>query len=79
MNANILSDLILETIPYDDWILASEIALKLGERSIDVAWAISNKLLNSNVERKRLRKKQTSPYLYRRLKRLQPMRALRSS
>jgi len=70
LNANVLSDKVLEAIPYDDWMLASEIALNLGERSIDVAWIISNKLLNKYVERKPLRNKQASPYIYRRRKRV---------
>lgn len=59
---------ILETIPYDDWMPASEIASKIGEKSIDVAWIINRKLLNKYVERKRLSEKYISPYLYRRLK-----------
>ena len=60
-------DKVLEAIPYDEWMLASEIASDIGERSIDVAWVITNRLLNKYVERKRLREKQTTPYLYRRL------------
>ena len=60
-------DIVLEAIPYDDWILASDIASNLGERTIDVAWVINNRLINTYVERKRLRYKQTTPYLYRRL------------
>ena len=65
-----LSNRILENIPYDEWILASEIASKIGERSIDVACIIKRKFLNKEVERKLLKNKQASPYLYRRLKRL---------
>ena len=60
-------DIVLKAIPYDDWILASDIASNLGERSIDVAWVINNRLINTYVERKPLRNKQASPYLYRRL------------
>ena len=60
-----LTNRILEIIPYDDWIRASEIASKLGKRSIDIAWVITNKLLNKYVERKRIKE---NAYLYRRLK-----------
>ncbi len=69
-----LPDRILEAIPYDEWIPASEIASRLGGETYEVARIISIKLLNADVERKPLRKKQGSPYLYRRLKRLQPVR-----
>ena len=65
-----LSNRILEAIPYNNWILASEIASKIGERSIDVAWIISKKLLNKYVERKPFEENKSSPYLYRRLNRV---------
>ena len=64
------SDRILEAIPYDEWTLASEIASKLGGETYEVARVIRIKLLNVDVERKPLRMKQGSPYLYRRLTRL---------
>lgn len=69
-----LPDRILEAIPHDEWIPASEIASKLGGETYEVARVIRIKLLNVDVERKPLRKKQGSPYLYRRLKRLQLVR-----
>jgi len=61
---------ILEAVPYDDWISAKDIALKIGGRSIHIAWAIKNKLLFKHVERKHTSDNLTTPYKYRRLKRV---------
>lgn len=70
MARSILSKKILENIQYDKWVPASKIAAKLGVRSHRIGITISTELLNIDVERKPMRRKQSSPYLYRRILRV---------
>lgn len=65
-----ISNRILDAIPYDEWVTASEISSKSGIGSIKLALIISERLLNVDVER---RKPTTSErgkfYEYRRIER----------
>lgn len=71
-NRSILSKRILDTIPYDGWVLASEIAAKLGVGSHRVGNIIGRKLLYVEVERKPMKDNKETPYLYRRIKHVPP-------
>jgi len=66
-----LSNRILDAIPYDEWVTASEISSKSGIGSHKLALIISERLLNVDVER---RKPTTSErgkfYEYRRIERI---------
>lgn len=63
--------MILDAIPYDGWVLASDIAEKLGLRSSVVSRVISVDLLHVYVERKKMEKdNRGNLYSYRRLNRV---------
>jgi len=62
--------MILNAIPYNKWILASEIARKLELGSHKIARVISRDLLYVEVERKPMKAKQGKLYVYRRLTRV---------
>ncbi len=61
--------MILNVIPYNEWVLASEIARKLELGSHKIAIIISRDLLHVEVDRKPMDTKHGAPYVYRRLKR----------
>lgn len=71
LSKDLVRKMILDTIPYDEWTLASDIAKKLELRSSVVARVISRDLLNMYVERKNMKNKyRGNTYIYRRLNRL---------
>lgn len=71
LSKDLVRKMILDTIPYDEWILASDIAKKLELESSVVARIISRDLLNVDVERKNMKNKyRGNTYIYRRLNRL---------
>ena len=65
----LIRKMILNAIPYNEWILASEIARKLELGSHKIARVISRDLLYVEVERKPMKAKQGKLYVYRRLTR----------
>jgi len=67
LSKDFVRKMILDTIPYDEWILASDIAEKLELRSSVVACIISRDLLNVEVERKNIWNNRRNVYIYRRL------------
>ena len=56
---------ILEAIPFDDWVSASDISRRTGIRPQSVGIIIRNNLLNIHVERKKEDKSKI--FVYRRL------------
>lgn len=67
---DLIRKMILDTIPYDEWIFASDIAEKLELSSSVVACVISRDLLNVYVERKNIWHNRGNVYSYRRLNRV---------
>jgi len=68
---DLIRKMILDNIPYDEWILARDIAKKLELGSSVVARIISRDLLNVEIERKNMKSKyRGNIYFYRRLNRL---------
>ena len=70
LSKDLVRKMILELIPYDEWIIASDIAEKLEIESSVVARIISRDLLNVYVERKNIWRNRGNIYIYRRLNRL---------
>ena len=67
LSKDLVRKMILDNIPYDEWILASDIAKKLELRSSVVARIIRRDLLNVAVERKNMENNKRKIYIYRRL------------
>ena len=70
LSKDLVRKMILDTIPYDEWILASDISEKLELGSSVVARIISRELLNVYVERKNTWNNRGNVYIYRRLNRV---------
>lgn len=70
LSKDLVRKMILDTIPYDEWILASDISEKLELGSSVVARIISRELLNVYVERKNTWNNRGNIYIYRRLNRV---------
>ncbi len=71
LSKDLVHKMILDNIPYDEWILASDIAKKLELRSSVVARIIRRDLLHVYVERKNIKNKyRGNTYIYRRLNRV---------
>jgi len=70
LSKSLVHEMILDTIPYDEWIFASDIAEKLELGSSVVARVISRDLLNVYVERKNIWNNRGNVYIYRRLNRV---------
>lgn len=63
-----VAEVILEVIPYDEWVSAAEIASETGINSYKVAGTIRSGLLGADVERRPTRPSGCCVYLYRRLR-----------
>jgi len=50
---NSISGMILDALPYDEWVTASEISSKIGAGSHKIALIIKQRLLNVDVERRK--------------------------
>ena len=67
LRKDVVRKMILNSIPYDEWVIASDLAKKLDLGSSAVARIISRELLNVSVERKIIKNKRVNVYVYRRL------------
>ena len=70
LSKDLVRKMILDIIPYDEWIFASDIAEKLELGSSVVARVISRDLLYVYVERKNIWNNRGNVYIYRRLNRV---------
>jgi predicted transcriptional regulator len=61
---------IIEATPYDEWVLASEIAEKIGISNMKVSHQIKEYLLYTEIERKPIPGRNLRTFLYRRIKRI---------
>jgi len=59
---------VLELIPYDRWVGASEISMRTGISSHKVSGIIKSRLLNKFVERTQVKTKYGRNFQYRRVK-----------